>query len=154
MNNILYDKILHSIGNEVKTIIKEQFNISDLDFTDIDSDGNYHANIFNKEPEYNGIYKDIVNGVIVDEIDIRLLDAYESIIRPKNNDELNDIILFYAQYYPENHSLNWLDVSGITNMSEMFCYSEFNGDISRWDVSNVTNMSSMFECSTFTGDIS
>jgi len=39
-------------------------------------------------------------------------------------------------------------------MQEMFSDSEFNGDISQWDVSNVTNMSSMFRYSVFNGDIS
>lgn len=39
-------------------------------------------------------------------------------------------------------------------MSDLFYYSEFNGDISKWDVSNVENMNSMFEESSFNGDIS
>ena len=37
------------------------------------------------------------------------------------------------------------DLSGVTNMSEMFLGATvFNGDISDWDVSKVTNMSNMF----------
>ena len=39
--------------------------------------------------------------------------------------------------------LSW-DVSNVTDMSFMFCDSEFNGDISNWNVSNVTDMSYMF----------
>jgi surface protein len=39
-------------------------------------------------------------------------------------------------------------------MTDLFNWSEFNGDISKWDVSNVTNMKHMFKDSLFNGDIS
>ena len=43
MNNRLYNRILNSIDNEVKTAIKEQFSINDIDFSD---DGQeYNVNI-------------------------------------------------------------------------------------------------------------
>jgi surface protein len=42
---------------------------------------------------------------------------------------------------------NW-DVSQVTNMSNAFQYSYFDGDISNWDVSSVTNMKKMFYLTT------
>ena len=44
-----------------------------------------------------------------------------------------------------NQDIGSWDVSNVTDMSEMFYYSEFNQDIGSWNVSNVTNMSGMFE---------
>ena len=47
MNRRLYNRILESIDREIKTAINEQFNISDIDFSDAD-DTEYNVNIFNK----------------------------------------------------------------------------------------------------------
>jgi len=53
-----------------------------------------------------------------------------------------------------DEDLRFICTTKITNMSEMFRKSKFNGDISNWDVSNVTNMIGMFYKSQFNGDIS
>jgi hypothetical protein len=42
-------------------------------------------------------------------------------------------------------NFNWIDTSGITDMTTLFFDSYFNGHIELWDVSNVTNMRRMFE---------
>ena len=74
---------------------------------------------------------------------------------PKSKDELKDIILKRIKHEGNEVDLNDIDVSKITDMSNLFEYSEFNGDISKWDVSNVTDMYWMFGgCSKFNKDIS
>ena len=71
-----------------------------------------------------------------------------------DTDELKKIIENRIQTEGPECNLNDIDVSSITDMSELFKESEFNGDISGWNVSNVTNMSDLFEKSKFNGDIS
>ena len=73
---------------------------------------------------------------------------------PKTKDELEDIIKRRIKSEGNECDLNDIDTSNITNMSNLFEFSKFNGDISRWNVSKVTNMEGMFVESTFTGDIS
>ena len=74
---------------------------------------------------------------------------------PKTREELKEIIEQRIWQEGNEVDLNDIDISEITDMSGLFAYLDFNGDISNWDVSNVTNMSSMFlECKKFNGDIS
>jgi len=58
------------------------------------------------------------------------------------------------QAVEEGWDMKTVCTSHVTDMSELFHKSFFNGDISKWDVSNVTNMELMFASSPFNGDIS
>ena len=74
---------------------------------------------------------------------------------PETKEELKDIILQRIEAEGNKVDLNDIDVSEITDMSELFRETNFNGDISKWDVSNVTNMCAMFcACEAFNQDIS
>ena len=73
---------------------------------------------------------------------------------PKTKDELEDIIKQRIKSEGNECDLNDIDTSNIIDMSNLFKYSDFNGDISKWDVSNVKNMRSMFLYSKFNSDIS
>lgn len=73
---------------------------------------------------------------------------------PKDKAELKSLIEETVKKNGPFCDLNFIDVSQITDMSNLFEESDFNGDISKWDVSNVTTMKRMFRMSKFTGDIS
>ena len=121
----------------IQRLIREQFSANDLDFNGETYD--YEPNIFNKDINYYMIYRDIISGKNVDEQYIKLLDIAVSVVTPGNRDELEKVIEYYSINY-SGSSLNWLDVSGITDMLGLFFNSDYNGDISRWDTSNVTDM--------------
>ena len=74
--------------------------------------------------------------------------------QPKTKDELKSIIDDRIEKEGFRCDLNDIDTSLITDMSELFADSKFNGNISNWDVSNVTNMRNMFVFSKFNRDIS
>ena len=75
--------------------------------------------------------------------------------QPETKEELQDLLKQLIEERGNEGDFNDIDTSKITDMSGLFEYSEFNGDISKWDISNVTSMSSMFfMCIKFNQDIS
>ena len=85
---------------------------------------------------------------------ITVEESREYSFRPSNKKELKELIDRLIEERGPNCDLNDIDVSRVTDMSELFRESNFRGDISKWDVSNVKDMSKMFLASYFNGDIS
>ena len=96
----------------------------------------------------------ILFGVKLSEKDFEILSKGDNNYKVKDRNELNKIIDYFIDRKLNTISLNWLDVSNITIMTDIFYGSNFNGDISKWDVSSVEHMSYMFYYSEFNGDIS
>ena len=91
---------------------------------------------------------------ILEKLKVNVRNTTKHTLFPKTKDELLEMIKNEISKNGNGCSLNHIDVSKITDMSELFFKSEFNGDISEWDVSNVENMGYMFAYSKFNGDIS
>ena len=74
---------------------------------------------------------------------------------PKNKDDLKDIIKKLLDERGPDADLNDIDVSNITDMSNLFYELDpHNIDIRFWDVSNVENMDMMFfYCNNFNCDL-
>ena len=128
------------MNSYIRKIINEQFNISNMDFnTKMNK-----QNIFNKSGIYGyDFYNKILNMEYIDINEVKYMNDEVSTVIPNNEEELRFIVKYYSKYY-STQSLNWLNVSNITNMDEMFASSRYHGDISKWDVSNVTSMNQMF----------
>ena len=85
----------------------------------------------------------------------QLVEESESdVLRPTRKSELKAIIRHRIEEYGPKCDLNDIDVSRVTDMSDLFFSSKFSGDISQWSVSHVRNMNGMFYNSQFNGDIS
>jgi surface protein len=106
----------------------------------------------------SSVFEPIVNKIIcgdkLDDKDYGIISNRDNGYKVKDRKELNKIIDYFIDRKLNTISLNWLDVSNITDMNRLFSYKSFKGDISKWNTSNVENMSFMFCQSTFNGDIS
>lgn len=72
----------------------------------------------------------------------------------KIKEELIELITKEIKKQGVHADLNHLDISNLTDLSNVFYKSIFNGNISQWDTSNVEDMSYMFYGSQFNQDIS
>ena len=71
--------------------------------------------------------------------------SLKGIIKANDKDHLRELIEIGQELLGNDGNFNWIDTSGITDMTTLFFDSYFNGHIELWDVSNVTNMRRMFE---------
>ena len=72
-------------------------------------------------------------------------DKFKGLIKANDKDHLEELIKIGQKLLGDDGNFNWIDTSGITDMSKLFYNSYFNGHIELWDVSNVTNMREMFK---------
>ncbi len=96
-------------------------------------------------------------GLMSDEVktdEAKDTSACQNQLKVNDKHELKQVIADTIKKYGYHCDLNFIDVSSITDMSHLFKFSMFNGNISKWNVSNVKDMTSMFEGSSFNGDIS
>ncbi|WP_305982873.1 BspA family leucine-rich repeat surface protein [Roseivirga thermotolerans] len=82
-------------------------------------------------------WKSMEGAFIAADFDINATDAPNLI-------QVTSMKRMFERTFIGNPDLTSWDVSNITDMSEMFKESDFNGDISGWNVSAVTDMSYMF----------
>ena len=80
--------------------------------------------------------------------------AMPSTIIAQDNDHLKELVAQAIATYGPLCDLNYIDVSVVTEFTDIFRGSRFNGEISKWDTSRAIGTNHMFEDSKFAGDLS
>lgn len=170
---------------EIKKLLESLF---DDDDDELFNDDNIGITNDLLEDDARKIREQLLKGIVVSDDDLELVcqDAFK--YKVKDFNELVHIIAdIKQQLYKDKvdaFNLNWLDISNVTMLDQLFNVGTFNRqyifwdvsdwdtshvtsmvgtfngckdicDLSKWDTSKVTSMVNMFyECSTFNGNIS
>lgn len=170
---------------EIKKLLESLFDDDDDELFNDDNIGMTNDLL---EDDAKKIHEQLLKGIVVSDDDLELVcqDAFK--YKVKDFSELVHIITdIKQQLYKDKgdaFNLNWLDISNVTMLDQLFnvgifnrqyifwdvsdwdtshvtsMVGTFNGckdicDLSKWDTSKVTSMVNMFyECSTFNGNIS
>lgn len=170
---------------EIKKLLESLF---DDDDDELFNDNNISMTNDLLEDDAKKIHEQLLKGMVVSDDDLELVcqDAFK--YKVKDFNELVHIIADIKQQLYKNKvdafNLNWLDISNVTILDQLFNVGTFNRqyifwdvsdwdtshvtsmvgtfngckdicDLSKWDTSKVTSMVNMFYgCSTFNGNIS
>ena len=170
---------------EIKKLLESLFDDDDDELFNDDNIGMTNDLL---EDDARKIREQLLKGIVVSDDDLELVcqDAFK--YKVKDFNELTNIIAdIKQQLYKDKvdaFNLNWLDISNVTMLDQLFNVGTFNRqyifwdvsdwdtshvtsmvgtfngckdicDLSKWDTSKVTSMVNMFYgCSTFNGNIS
>ena len=170
---------------EIKKLLESLF---DDDDDELFNDDNIGITNNLLEDDVRKIHEQLLKGMVVSDDDLELVCQDTFKYKVKDFSELVHIIAdIKQQLYKDKvdaFNLNWLDISNVTMLDQLFNVGTFNRqyifwdvsdwdtshvtsmvgtfngckdicDLSKWDTSKVTSMVNMFyECSTFNGNIS
>lgn len=156
MKKCAFDRASDIIG---RTLSFDKYSMSDIrtytrineDFLDVRQD-----NVMSTGHDMVDDIMMEIRRMIVDDIEpsFNVCDLPDAYYIVDSHEALRDVVHACCRVYGNECSLNWIDVSEITDMNQLFIKSRFNGDISRWDTGNVQNMWRMFYQAHFDGNIS
>lgn len=170
---------------EIKKLLESLF---DDDDDELFTDDNIGMTNDLLEDDARKIHEQLLKGMVVSDDDLELVCQNAFKYKVKDFNELVHIIADIKQQLYKNKvdafNLNWLDISNVTMLDQLFNVGTFNRqyifwdvsdwdtshvtsmagtfngckdicDLSKWDTSKVTSMVNMFYgCSTFNGNIS